>query len=120
MSKNIGKNKMKNLSGNYSQQFLDNTKKIASEALKAALNIVIPETAEATGDLIGKIITDKIKKNWTQNNSDTGWQTDTLIDMHIYIYIYIYIYIQKKGGSKKNMNLLDNTPNQPSKFRTKV
>ena len=54
---------MKNLSGNCSQQFLDHTKKIAREALKTALKIVIPETAEATGDLIGNIITDKTTKN---------------------------------------------------------
>ena len=49
MSKNIGENKMKNLSGSYSQTFLDHTKKIAREALKTALKIVIPGTAEATG-----------------------------------------------------------------------
>ena len=63
MSKNIGENKMKNLSGSYSQMFLDHTRKIGREALKTALKIVIPGTAEATGDLIGSIITDKITKN---------------------------------------------------------
>ena len=56
----IGENIIKNLSGKYSQNFLDNAKQSAADTLKAASKTVIQKTVEANGDLIGnKIVCSK-------------------------------------------------------------
>ena len=60
MRNNIGKNIMKNLSGKYRQKLLDHAKQSATDALKTASKIQIHKTAEATGNLIGNEIADKI------------------------------------------------------------
>ena len=67
MGKNIGKNIGKILSSKYSQgtlamrqKLLDHAKKSATDAFKTASKIVIQKTAEATGDLIGNKIANKI------------------------------------------------------------
>ena len=68
-------NIIKNLSGKSSQKRIDNAKQSAADALKTSSIIVIQETAEATGDLIGNKINNKITKIWQiekQNNSDTA------------------------------------------------
>ena len=66
-AKNIGKN----LSNKYSQKIIDTTKKYATDAIKTASERAIQKTAEATGDLIGTKIADKItnvsKKSTTKN-----------------------------------------------------
>ena len=62
MIKNIAKSKSKYLSGKYSQKFLDHAKQSATDALKTTSKREIQKTAEATGDLIGNKITDKIRK----------------------------------------------------------
>ena len=71
LDKNIGKN----LRNKYSQKLLDSAKnsgttKVARDAIKSASKIAIQKTAEATGDLIGNKITDKILKveKTLQNN----------------------------------------------------
>ena len=72
---NIGKNSSKSLSSKYSQKFLDNAKQFAAEALKTSSKIAIQETAEASGDLIGNKIADRITKVSTtspKNNSETN------------------------------------------------
>ena len=55
-ARNIGKG----LSNKYSHKFLDSAKKYATDALKIASKRAIQNKAEATGDLIGKKIADKI------------------------------------------------------------
>ena len=50
----------KNFSIKYGQKLLDSAKKSATDAVKTASKRVIQKTAEATGDLIGNIIADKI------------------------------------------------------------
>ena len=55
-------NIIKNLSGKSSQKRIDNAKQSAADALKTSSIIVIQETAEATGDLIGNKINNKITK----------------------------------------------------------
>ena len=68
-------NIIKNLSGKSSQKRIDNAKQSAADALKTSSIIVNQETAEATGDLIGNKINNKITKIWQiekQNNSDTA------------------------------------------------
>ena len=80
MGKNNGKNMSKNLSGKYSpgtlamrQKLFNNAKKSATDALKTLLKKVIQKAAEATIDLIGSKIANKItnvSKNSQQYNSE--------------------------------------------------
>ena len=65
MGKNISKNVSKNLSSKYSQKLLDHT------AFKTDSKRAITKTAEATDDLIGNKIADKITKFW--KNLKTKW-----------------------------------------------
>ena len=64
MSKNIGTNISKNLSGSYSQNLLDHAKQSASDAFTTVSRTQIQERAEAIGSLIGKKITDKTTKDF--------------------------------------------------------
>ena len=73
MGRNIGKNISKILNSNYSQNFIDHTKQSATDALKTASKRTIRNTAEATGDLVGYEMANKITrvlKIWSQNNSE--------------------------------------------------
>ena len=73
MGKNIGKNISKNLSGKYSQNLLDQTKQVATDARKTTLKRVIQ------------------KISLLQNNSET------ITNEHdIEIPKERYIYVQKK------------------------
>ena len=56
-AKKIGKN----LSDKYSQKPLDTAEKSTTDAIKTASKRAIQKTAEATGDLIGKITKNLIK-----------------------------------------------------------
>ena len=60
MSKKIGKNISKILSSKYRQKLLNHAEWSATDALKTTSKRVIQKTAEATGDLIGNTIADKI------------------------------------------------------------
>ena len=50
----------KSLSNKYGQKLLDTAKKRTTDAIKTASKRAIQKTAEATGDLIGNKIADKI------------------------------------------------------------
>ena len=50
----------KNLNNKYSQKLIDSAKKFATDAFKIASKRAIQKTAEATRDLIGNKIADKI------------------------------------------------------------
>ena len=77
MEKNIGKNISQTSSGKYSlgmlyvrQKLLDHAKQSATDPLKTSSKRVIRKTAEATGDLIGNKIANritKVSKNSQQN-----------------------------------------------------
>ena len=70
-ARNMGKNINENLSSKYNQKPLDHAKK--SDSCKTASKRTIQKPAEATGDLIGTKITDKIakfSKKSPQNNSE--------------------------------------------------
>ena len=74
MSKDVGKNITKNLRGNYSQKLLDHAKQSAADAFKTSSKRATQKTAEATGDLIGKEIVERMTKVSyisPQNNSET-------------------------------------------------
>ena len=54
------KNMGKNLNNKYGQKLLDSAKKSTTDAIKTTSKIAIQKTAEATGDLDGNKIADKI------------------------------------------------------------
>ena len=56
----FAKNMGKNLRNKYAQKLLDNARKSTTDAIKIASKRAIQKTAEATGDLIGNRIADKI------------------------------------------------------------
>ena len=74
MGRKIGKNISKSLSSKCSQNMFDHAKQSATDVLKTASKKVIQKTAEATGDLNGNKIADritKVSKTSPQNNSVT-------------------------------------------------
>ena len=62
MDKNIGKNISKNVSGKYSQKLLNHAQQSVTDALKTISKRIIQKMAEATDDLIGNKIADRIMK----------------------------------------------------------
>ena len=65
----------KNMSNKYGQKLSDSTKKSTTDAIKTGSKRAIQKTAEATGDLIGNKIVDKItsvskKPNNNNNNNN--------------------------------------------------
>ena len=56
----FAKNRGKNLSNKYSQKIIDTAKKSETDAIKTVSQRAIQKTAEATGDLVGNKIADKI------------------------------------------------------------
>ena len=65
----------KSLSNKYDQELLDSAEKSATDVIKTASKRVIQKTAEATGDLIGNKIADKItsvSKKLNNNNSNNN------------------------------------------------
>ena len=76
-TKNIGKI----LNNRYSQELCDSAKKSIPDAIKTASGRAIQKIAEATGDLIGNKVTDKItsvsKKSPTELRSK-GLQNDKM------------------------------------------
>ena len=78
----FAKNMGKSLSNKYGQKLLDSAKKSTTDAIKAASKRAIQKTAEATGDLIGKKIADKItrisrKSSNNNNNNNDGVELTT-------------------------------------------
>ena len=78
MVKNLSfaKNMSKSLSHKYGQKLLDSAKKSTIDAIKTASKRGIQKTAQATGDLIGNKIADKItglhsKKPNNNNNNNS-------------------------------------------------
>ena len=73
-AKNMGTHRTKvakKLSNTYSQKFLDTAKKSTADAIKTASKRATQKTAEATVDLIGNKIADKItsvSKKSTRDN----------------------------------------------------
>ena len=70
----FAKNMGKSLSHKYGQKILDSAKKSTTDAIKTASKRTIQKTAEATVDLIGNKIADKItsvsKKKYNNNNNN--------------------------------------------------
>ena len=62
MGKNIAKNISKNLSSKYSQKLLDHAKQSPTDGIKTSSKRVTQILADATGDLIGNKVADRITK----------------------------------------------------------
>ena len=66
----------KSLSNKYGQKLLDGAKKSTTDTIKTVSKRAIEKTAEATGDLIGNKIADKItsvlKKSSSNNNNNNN------------------------------------------------
>ena len=74
MSQDIGKDISNNICGKYSHKLFDHVKQSDTDALKTTSKRVIQKTVEATGDLTGNIIADKItkiSKTSLENNLET-------------------------------------------------
>ena len=78
----FAKNMVKSLSNKYGQKRLDSAKKSSTDAIKTASKGVFQKTAEATADLIGNKIADKItsvltkKSNNNKNNNNNDDDDD--------------------------------------------
>ena len=72
----------KSMSNKYGKKPVDTAKKSGTDAIKTASKRAIQKTAEATGDLIGNKIADKItsasKKKFNNNNDDDDVELATL------------------------------------------
>ena len=78
----FAKNMGKSSSSKYSQKLLDIAKKSTTDGIKTASKRAIQKTAEATGDLIGNKIADKItsiskKPSNNNNNNDDDVELTT-------------------------------------------
>ena len=77
----FAKNMGKSLSSKCGQKLLHSAKKPTTDAIKTASKRAFQKTAEATGDLIGNKIADKItsisKKSSNNNNDDDGIELTT-------------------------------------------
>ena len=78
-AKNIGKN----LSNKYGQKIFDTAKKSTTDAIKTASKRAIQKTAEATGDLIGNNIVDKITSISKKSNKELDNNYDEKEDVEI-------------------------------------
>ena len=69
----------RSMSNKYGKKLVDTGKKSATYAIKTASKRAIQKTAEATGDLVGNKIADKIKnvpkKKYNNNNDDVELTT---------------------------------------------
>ena len=120
----------KNLSAKYTQKLLDHAKQSATNILKTASKRVIQKIVKATGDLIGNKTADRIRK-FSKTSPQIGSKIvkikhDKKIpkercisaeERHKIIHD-LRLIMSMIIEYQKIINLLDNTPNQPSKFRT--
>ena len=94
MGTDIGKNiSKKNLSDKYSKKLLDNAEQSATDELKTSSKRVTQETAEATGDLIGNEIANRITKSQKFHRRINQKQLQMNMMKK---YLKIDIYLQRK------------------------
>ena len=133
MGKKNGKNVSENAGSKYSQKLLVHAKQSATYTPKTASKRAIQKTAEPIGDLVSNEIADRIRKVSKTSQQSTLEIVTNEHDKEVSK--QRYIYLQKKNRKlliiwyqynsvimeyqKRILNLLDNKPNQPSKFRTK-
>ena len=95
----FAKNMGKNLSNKHSQKLIDIAKKSTTDAMKTTSKRAIQKTIEATGDLIGNKIADKITSVSKKRVKELSNNDDE--DMEITIHKNIY---HQKKDNKLLMN----------------
>ena len=86
----FAENMAKSWGNKYGQKLLDNAKKSTTDAIKTASNRAIQKTAEATGDLIGNKVADKIasvSRKKSNNNNNNNNNEDVELTAHKKRYI---------------------------------
>ena len=86
-AKNIGKN----LRNKYSQKIIDTARKSTTDEIKTASKRAIQKTAEATGDLIGNKIADKITSISKKSNKELPNNDEKEEDVEITTHKKIHI-----------------------------
>ena len=124
-AKNIGKN----LSNKHGQKLLDSAKKSTTDAIKTTLKRAIQKAVEATDDLIGNKIADKItsvsKKFSTEHSKNDDANTEIEVPRKRYIspeekrQIIDELRLLQQYNNRISKDLLDSKSNQSSEFRTK-
>ena len=79
----FAKNMGKSLSNKYGQKLLDSAKKSTTDAIKTASKRAIQKTAEATGDLIGNEIADKITSVSRKKSTKELPNDETEVDIDV-------------------------------------
>ena len=78
----------KTMSNKYSQKLVDTANKFATDAIKTASKRAIQKTAEATGDLVGNKIADKItsasKKSRNEEIQSNGFNNEIPKERYIF------------------------------------
>ena len=95
IGKDIGKNRSKKLTSNYSQKLIDHAEKVATDAPKPSSKPFIQKTAEATGDLL--VIKLLIKLQNFQKIRNKAIHKRLQMSM-IKKYLKKNMYLQKKGN----------------------
>ena len=86
----FAKNMGKSLTNKYSQKLLDSAKKSTTDAIKTASKRAIQKTAEATRDLIGNKIADKITSiSEKSSNNNVNNKDDDGVELTTHKKIYI-------------------------------
>ena len=84
----------KNLSNEYGQKLFDSAKKSTTDVIKTASKRAILKTAEATGDLVGNKIADKITSISNKSSAEHS-KNDANSEIEL---PKKDIYLQKKGN----------------------
>ena len=79
----------RNLNNKYGQKLVDSAKKSATDAFKIASKRAIQKTSEATGDLIGHNIADKIT-SYSKKPANEPHLNDVSNEIPKERYIYLY------------------------------
>ena len=79
----------RNLNNEYGQKIIDSVKKFATDAFKIASKREIQKTAEATGDLIGNKISDKIT-SYSKKPANETHSNDVSNEIPKERYIYLH------------------------------
>ena len=113
------------MSNKYSQKLVDTPKKSATDAIKTVSKRAIQKTAEATGDLVGNKIADKITSASKKSHNEKIQSNEVNNEIPKERYIspkerqQIIDELRLIIEYQKIANLIDDASNQLSKFRTK-
>ena len=106
----FAKNMGKSLSNKYGQKLLDSAKKSTTDAIKTASKRAIQKTAEATGDLIGTNIADKItsvsKKPAMELHSKELPNNNNEVDVEITTHMRRYISPEERQQTIDELRLV--------------